>query len=103
MKKASIALVLILAVMLVAGIACDGITPCEVCGTYVNQEKPSDFLELEADGTFYNEEGGIGFIGTWEVEGNTITLQLEDLPFATRVTVQGNTIIDPDGERWVKQ
>lgn len=99
----SMLFLLVLCGICLIGCACSGTAVCSVCGIYVNQENPSDFLELKADGTFYNEEGGIGFSGTWEIEGDTITLSLEGLPFATRVTVQGNTIIDPDGEVWVKQ
>jgi hypothetical protein len=94
---------LVLCGIFLIGSACCETAVCSVCGTYVNQENQSDFLELKPDGTFYQEEAGISLYGTWEIEGNTITLRLEGLPFAVKVTIQGNTIIDPDGIPWVKQ
>ena len=96
MKK-SMSAVLILAVFLVGGCL-------ELCieGKYVNTKHPEDYMELNSDGTFfvYQEIRG-SFSGTYEVKDDKIRLILPN----GRVEVgkiEGNTIIDPEGEVWKK-
>lgn len=99
----SMFLLVVLCGIFLLGSACFGNATCGVCGTYVNQNNPSEYLELKADDTFYLEEYGMAVHGTWEIEGDTITLKLEGIPTATKGTIHGNTIIDGEGKVWVKQ
>ncbi|GAG59417.1 unnamed protein product [marine sediment metagenome] len=63
-------------------------------GTYVNQDNPSDYLELRPDGTFYSSIGrmhGLGHNGKWEVKGNELRLSMGI--FVVTGEIKGNEII----------
>jgi hypothetical protein len=83
-----------------------------VAGTYVNEFNSNEFITLKEDGTFISKEKGIYFYGKWKIEGNMITLYAEKmesggveipLGITEKATLQGETIIDDDGIRWIKQ
>ena len=118
MKKARIALVLILTVMLLAGIACDssgggqsytdgyadgyaaglakcssdngngGGTQCSVCGRYIRTGVDDWFVQLDSDGTYLSRVYGYG---TWEQDGNEIALKRPDGD-VNIATLQGDTL-----------
>lgn len=78
-----------------------------VVGTYTSS---AGYLELERDGTFYLEFGGLGGgYGRYEVKGGTLTLRFED-GSAMRATIKGDTITFPTNSvigfwatEWVKE
>ena len=96
MKK-SMSAVLILAIFLVGGCLESGIE-----GKYVNTKHPEEnYMELNSDGTFflYQEIRG-SFSGTYEVKDDKIHFIY---PYATEICkIEGNTIIDPEGNVWKK-
>jgi hypothetical protein len=59
-----------------------------VAGTYVNQDNPSEYLELKPEGTFYLKEAGMGFTGKWELKGNEIRISWEG--FVLTGEIKGN-------------
>ena len=94
MKKASIALVFILAVVIVTGFACDDIPSCEVCGRYTSSDNSELWLQVDSDNTFYTYTGDSG---TWKVEDSTLFLRYEGVPDIDRemirLEIQGNTLM----------
>jgi len=61
-------------------------------GKYVNQDNPSDYLELRPDGIYYSYTGySGGYNGEWEVKGNE--LRLSCMGFLERREIEGNKII----------
>ena len=81
-----------------------GTTGCGVVGvpgTYVNQNDPSEYLELKPDGNFYLREAGIGVTGKWEVKDNE--LRLSWAGFTMRGEIRGDRITDREGKTWVKR
>jgi len=81
-------------------------------GTYVNEFDSNQFLVLHEDKTFHLKERGIDFYGKWKIEGETLFLYAEkmissgvELPLykTEKAKIQGNTIIDDDGIKWIKQ
>lgn len=97
MKK-SMSVVLILTLFLVGGCLESGIEE-----KYVSTKYPGDYIELNSDGTFfvYQEVRG-SFSGTYEIKDDTIRLIFPN----GRVQVgklEGNNIMDPDGDVWKKE
>jgi LemA protein len=72
-----------------------------ISGKYVSEKNPKDYIELDPDGSFFIQEGKVGVTGKYEVKGTRITLKT-DQGFASRATLEGNSLIDKDGERWIK-
>jgi hypothetical protein len=94
----------LVAIALVAVLACVGCGSSSVAGKYVSQTSKSDVLTLNSDGTFALVEGGVNAKGTYKVNGGKITLTLTQpsgYPAQTG-TISGNTITDPQGAKWVK-
>jgi len=88
---------LILAVFLVGGCLESGIE-----GKYVRTNHPGDYMELDSDGTFFVHEENMGSIsGTYEVKDDKIRL-ISPNGRATECKIEGNNIIDTDGEVWKK-
>jgi len=77
-------------------------------GTYVNQNDPTSFLKLKADGSYYciGEGPYLADAAEWDVEGNKLVLFWKHLPPDGEAVVagkiQGNEIIDSYGV-WVKK
>ena len=94
----SIGLAILLLVALALLAACSG---NKVAGKYISEDNPDDYLELRSDGNFYSQEEGIGISGSYDVDGNEITLSLA-IGLSTKARIEGDVIIDEDGERWVK-
>jgi len=71
-------------------------------GKYSREGKPSDYMELDADKSFFLTNDGKSSAGTYRVGGNTLTLILPTGQ-ASRATFKGETITDTEGIVWVKQ
>ncbi|MBA7714162.1 hypothetical protein ES703_123179 [subsurface metagenome] len=67
-----------------------------ISGTYVNEDNPSEYLELNEDGTFYLKEMGLGLDGEWEAEGNELRLHL--MGMVATAQIKGDKILDEDGK-----
>jgi len=87
-----------------------------ITGTYVSVDNSDIYLKLDPDGTFLLEKNGKNFSGEYEVEDNIITLEFLTGSMAIKnniviaikgmvkeVKIQGNTITDDKGAKWVKQ
>jgi hypothetical protein len=87
-----------------------------ITGIYVSVDNPDICLKLDPDGTFLLEKNGKNFSGEYEVEDNIITLEFLTGSMAIKnniviaikgmvkeVKIQGNTITDDKGAKWVKQ
>lgn len=91
-----------LAIMLVVSLG--GVISCgtgSICGTYVNQDNPEEYLELDEDGTFYLKEYGMSLTGEWEIRGDE--LRLSWMGMVVTGQIKGNRLIDNEGKVWVKQ
>jgi zinc-ribbon domain len=75
-----------------------------IVGIYIQEKSSANSLTLNSDNTFALVKDGFTVTGTYEVKGNTITLTPTKPSGRATVksTVEGNTIIDPEGERWTK-
>ncbi|MDO9333388.1 MAG: DUF5050 domain-containing protein [Dehalococcoidales bacterium] len=93
-----VGLAIILLVTLLGTVGCG---KASISGSYVNQDDPDEYLELNDDGTFYLKEMGVGFDGEWEAEGKELRLHL--MGMVTTAQIKGNKILDEDGKVWVKQ
>lgn len=52
-----------------------GVISCgkaSILGTYVNEDNPDEYLELNEDGTFYLKEYGMSVTGEWEVKDDEL-------------------------------
>lgn len=72
-----------------------------VVGTYVSEKNSKYYMELKADGTFFVKDPSGQGHGEYAVKGSTITLKMRMRQ--ARGTIEGNVLIDPDGDRWIKQ
>jgi hypothetical protein len=78
-----------------------GVVGCEkqtVAGLYIKQDDPRVFIQLNKDGTFITL---LGINGSWRVDGNE--LMLITILGAETWKIEGNKIIDPGGDVWVKK
>jgi hypothetical protein len=73
-----------------------------VTGKYLRKDKSSDYIELDADGTFALQQDGKGYRGNYNVQDDTITVQASNAP-ASRLRISGNTMVESDGTVWEKQ
>ena len=103
MKKVSIAIVLILAFVLVAGTACSYLALCSQCGTYVSQADRSHSIEIRKDGTAYFRGGGTQTSGIYSYDQVNIIISWNGHPFETRAVIRGAVMTDDDGIVWMKQ
>lgn len=70
-------------------------------GTYFSQSNPTNYLELKEDGTFFMQ-AKIGVHGRYRVDGKRLTIESKS-GFAAAGTIQGNTLVDGNGEKWAKK
>ncbi len=99
MKKCLLSGLVIMLLLSLGGVV--GCGTGGIPGTYVNQDNPSEYLELDEDGTFYLKEMGLGVSGEWEVKGSELRLQWMGMVFTAEI--KGNKLYDQDGKVWVKQ
>jgi hypothetical protein len=105
-----------LGLLLLAGLACNGLTERRLRGTWETRDLPKRRLELAADGTFARRFSGktLGFVsdvvgserGRWRVEGGALLLAQQD---GTRERSERLPIEDlsPEhvilaGEKWLR-
>lgn len=75
-----------------------------VLGKYVSKEKNSDYIELNADGTFSIMMDGESHIGNYYVQGEILTLTAPGEKTQIKAHLLGNTIRNDEGVvRWQKQ
>ena len=91
-----------------------------ITGIYVSVDSPNICLELNPDGTCSLKKNGKHLSGEYKVEDNIITLEFFAAEMAIKnntviimfeleeetvekVKIQGNTIKDDKGARWVKK
>ncbi len=74
-----------------------------VAGKYVSDEKPSVYLELKHDGTFYRGTDLRGELGKYEVEGNSITFKEDREQVAFKGKLDGDTILLPEKHGFHKE
>jgi uncharacterized protein YxeA len=71
---------------------------------YYNSYNKDYYLELRDDGTFYDKDmSNMEVTGKYNISGTSITLRPNGGLPARYATVSGNTITDPDGDKWVKE
>jgi len=68
-------------------------------GRYVSEVNPDAYLELRSDGQFVVNQD-MSFSGEYTVNGDTVKLIYTFGSFV--LVVDGNMLIDEDGERWIK-
>ena len=89
-----------------------------ITGIYVSVDNPDMCLKLDPDGTCSLEKDGKYLFGEYKVEDNIITLTFLaewmttknntviatlKARLVTKVKIQGSTIMDNKGEKWIKQ
>lgn len=68
--------------------------------TYYHEINQSDYLNIYHSGGFSLHKNGNISSGTWTVEGDWMYLNFGDITISGKI--EGNTITDPDGIRWIK-
>lgn len=75
----------------------------QVQGRYARKGKPSDFIDLNADGTAGLRQDGHTVRGSFTVNGDAIAITSPEMPELTsRGHVAGDTITDDEGTIWEK-
>jgi len=67
--------------------------------TYTNYQSPSDEIQLRADYTLSLQEGGQTYQGTFQVNGNSLAIKVNET--ANSATLDGNKLIDASGQTWI--
>jgi len=77
-------------------------TALGLTGRYVNADDPSEFLEINPDGTFswVLPGKGIDLSGVWTGDGGGIALDTR-VALSTK-RIEGRELFDPDGNSWEK-
>jgi hypothetical protein len=93
---------LLIIVVSVVLISCCGLSDidqsdCSICGRYVPEGRPTDFLDINEDGTFKHqstEDWGTLCVqfGDWEFSGEVLVLRWPNCGYKVELSVQGNII-----------
>jgi len=113
MKKASIAVLLLLVIMLVSGIACQGMgedllscspSLCLYCGKYVEQQNTNNYIELRSGSVAHLNQGGIETQGTWSWVGTeeSVYIRWVGQEPIWKMRLYSNTLTDQNGSVWIK-
>ncbi len=100
MEKTRIAVCIGIAVALilvtfVAGCTTASVTTPGIAGTYVNAKNPDESIEIHSDGTFYYMTSKAnGYHGKWDMNGNTIRLNVETFGVTIQLEQKGNTLVE---------
>lgn len=70
-------------------------------GKYYNEVDESFYIELKTDNVFTVNKGSTVLEGTYEINGEDITLTL--MGMKTWGKLYGNILVDPDGTFWRKK
>jgi hypothetical protein len=71
--------------------------------TYVNGQAQTDQLRLNTDHSFWLQEAGQTYHGTFVVNGNTLVLSISETNAKTTATLSDNKLTDSSGQTWVLQ
>jgi hypothetical protein len=69
-------------------------------GTYVSEQNPADFIEIESNNTFRMSKGGKEVSGSCAVEDGSLLLSAGS--FSETMKISGDTITDSDGAKFSK-
>jgi hypothetical protein len=72
----------------------------EIPGKYIHKKNRSHFLELKPDGSYFLSQGAVRYSGTYQVNGDEITISIGDSTSVAKL--QNAVITDADGDRWVR-
>jgi hypothetical protein len=75
--------------------------PATAIGTYVSEDNSNESLQLKADGTFLLHERGERMTGEYRIQDQQIALTANGNTSIGRI--DGETLVDMDGERWTKR
>jgi hypothetical protein len=71
---------------------------------YYNSFNDAYYMELNDDLTFYVKDmSNTEVTGKYEISGSTLTFKPDGGLPTRRGKIDGNTITDPDGDKWVKR
>jgi len=73
-----------------------------VAGKYVSEKNDNNYMVLKADRSFFIQERSQQMHGEYDIDGNIIILKMGRGRDA-KVRIEGNVLIDPDGDRWIKK
>jgi hypothetical protein len=75
----------------------------QIAGRYVMTQAPDNHIQLNADGTLSLVQGGRNYSGTFTMEGDKLVGRIGNGAPQQEGSIQGDTLIDPNGSTWVKQ
>jgi hypothetical protein len=85
--------------MLLISVGCNK-SPVSPVGTYVSQKNVNYYLVLRSDRMFFLNEAGGTFDGKYRIEGHTITIKTPTGQDLSRITIDGDTLTDKEGDKW---
>ena len=100
MKRALPILIAIVILFSTLVVGCGG-GESAICGKYVYEDDPEEYLILQKDGAFYLKTDDEIIKGEWEVTDSTLILSWRGI--TSEGEIRGNKIIDPDGKAFIKQ
>lgn len=68
---------------------------------FITKENSLSYLELKPDGSFYVLKD-LAYAGKYTIAGETITFA-HPTGLSVKGTISGNILIDPEGDKWVKE
>ena len=99
MKRALPILIAIIILLSTLVVGCGG--KAAICGKYVYEDDPEEYLILQKDGAFYLKTDDEIIRGEWELIDSTLLLSWQGI--TSEGEIRGNKIIDPDGKAFIKQ
>jgi len=72
-----------------------------VSGIYVHDQHKSDYLELRSDSTFFLRVDEMGLSGKYRVDGEIITLTVNNGP-SVQMNIHAGVLTAPQGQTWSK-
>ncbi len=74
-------------------------------GTYINQNKTENYLQLNTDHTYYVHQTPNTYSGTWYQCKDKIMLNIPFLPtdYPLLILNEGDVLQDMDGEKWIRE
>jgi len=72
----------------------------DIPGKYIHKKVRSHYIELKPDGNYFLFEGSPGVTGTYEVNGNEITIFGAES--TSRGKIRRGVIVDSEGDKWIR-
>jgi hypothetical protein len=98
MQRSSRLRTVVVVLMLLASAGCSKLP----VGTYVSQKNVNESLVLRSDRRYVLNEAGGTFDGKYRIEGHTITIETPEGRDLSQITIDGATLTDKDGDKWVR-